>query len=310
MKMSARAIAAAGTLLLMAASAGAQSMGAGQAVVTVLTKHEGEVPSSVAQQDMAIKLDGKAAKVTKWKQYEPDNKIELVLLIDGGARSSLGRQMGDIQNFINALPPNILAGIAYMQNGQALFSGPLSADHATVLKNLHVTGGMVGSSASPYFCLSDLARQWPGQDPAARREVVMITDGVDPYQQQFDPSDPYVLASINDAVHARLVVYAIYWGSRGFSVAAQMDTSAGQNLLGEVAAATGGKSFYMGTGNPVSFEGYFQELIRRFRNQWELGFEGSLNGRPQVEDLRLKMHAPGTEIDAPQRVLLDPAAVR
>jgi hypothetical protein len=310
MKMSAKMVAAAGMLLLLAASIGAQSVGKGQAVVTVLTKHEGETPSSVAQQDMAVKLDGKAAKVTKWKQYEPGNKIELVVLIDGAARSSLGRQMSDIQKFIDALPPNIQAGIAYMQNGQAVFSGPLSADHATVLKNLHLTGGISGTSASPYFCLSDLAKQWPGQDATARREVVMITDGLDPYHPQFDPTDPYVQAAINDAVRARLVVYGIYWGSRGFSDAAQTDSSAGQNLMAEVAVATGGKSFYMGSGNPVSFDSYFEELIQRFRNQWELGFESPLNGRPQMEELRLKMHAPGTEIDAPQKVLLDPSAAR
>ena len=62
----------------------AQSMGQGQAVVTVLPKVEGQpVPPSVAQQDLAVKVNGKNAKVTHWAPFQaPDNKIELVLLID------------------------------------------------------------------------------------------------------------------------------------------------------------------------------------------------------------------------------------
>ncbi len=66
-----------------------------------------------------------------------------------------------------------------------------------------------------YFCLSDLAKRWPSQDPAARREVVMVTDGVDNYQRQFDPEDPYVQAAIADSLRAHLVVYALYWKNQG-----------------------------------------------------------------------------------------------
>jgi hypothetical protein len=78
--------------LLMAVTTYAQNGGGqGQAVVTVLPKHEGELPASVTNQDLAVKVNGKNAKVTKWKQYEsPGNNLELVLLIDDSARSSLG----------------------------------------------------------------------------------------------------------------------------------------------------------------------------------------------------------------------------
>jgi hypothetical protein len=297
-------------LAAVAAPMLAQSLGQGQAVVTVLSKKDGPLPPSILQQDLAVKVDGKNATVTTWKQYAPDSKIELVLLIDGGARSSLGRQTGDIEKFVNTLPPNVAAAIAYMQNGRSLFSGPLTLDHAAILKNLHLTGGTAGISASPYFCLSELAKHWPALDPAARREVVMITDGVDLYHPGFDPADPYVQEAITDATRAHLVVYSIYWSNRGFADARQAESAAGQSLLNQVAQATGGTSFYLGTGNPVSFEGYFDELIRRFRNQWDLGVETAYSGKPQVDELRLKLHAPGIEIDTPQKVLLDPAAAR
>ena len=309
MKNSGMAVLTAAVALLMAVPLIAQSMGQGTAVVTVLPKVEGQaLPPSVANQDLAVQLNGKNAKVTHWAPYSaPNNQIELVLLIDGAARNSLGQQMNEIGQFVNGLPPNVKAAIAYMENGAAVFVAPLTADHVLILRNLHLPGGSIGSSASPYFCLSDLAKNWPGQDAAARREVVMVTDGVDNYERRYDPDDPYVAAAITDAARARLVVYSIYWMDQGRADQTMYANNAGQNLLQQVAQGTGGKSFWQGMGNPVSFQPYFEELNRRFRSQWELGFTGPLTGKAEVQEMRLKLHAPGTEIDAPQRVLVAPA---
>jgi hypothetical protein len=283
------------------------NQGQGQAVVTVLPKHEGEVPSSVANQDLAVKLNGKNAKVTKWTSLQgPENRLELVVLIDGSARNSLGSQLEDIAHFINSLPPNTKAAIAYMENGNSVFATPLSANHAQVLSALHLPGGSRGSDASPYFCLSDLAKRWPSGDREARREVVMVTDGVDNYQREYDPEDPYVQAAIRDSVRARMVIYSIYWQNQGRADNTVYANNTGQNLLGQVTQATGGKSFWQGMGNPVSFGPFLDELTRRLRNQYELGFIGRLDGKAEIENLKLKLSAPGTEIDTPQQVFVYP----
>ena len=42
--------------------------------------------------------------------------------------------MDEIGKFVNSLPPNVKAGIAYMENGQAQFVAPLTSDHAAILK--------------------------------------------------------------------------------------------------------------------------------------------------------------------------------
>lgn len=283
------------------------TQGTGVAVVTVLPKHEGDVAASVANQDLSVKVNGKNAKVTKWAPFKsPSDTIEFVLLIDDSARSSLGTQMTEIEAFIKTLPPNIKAAIAYMGNGRANFAGPLSTDHNQVLSSLRLPAGAPGYSASPYFCLSDLAQHWPSNDPNARREVVMITDGVDRYQMHYDPEDPYVEAAANDSVKAHLVVYTIYWLGRGLADQTMYENNAGQNLMLQVTEATGGKSFWEGMGNPVSFEPYFDELTRRFRSQFELGFITPMKGKPEVETFRLKLSAPGNDVAAPQKVLVVP----
>lgn len=282
--------------------------GQGKAVVTVLPKKDGAQPSVVTGQEMSLKIDGKIAKITSFKPFQsPQDNIELVLLIDYSARSSLGTQMQAIQDFVRSLPPNVKAAIAYMQNGRAVFVGPLSADHALVLRALHLTGGMAGASASPYFCLSDLAQHWPSQDQAARREVVMVSDGVDPYYMRFDPDEPYLQAAIADSVRAHLVVYSLYWESLGTRSNRYYENSAGQNYLSEVTGATGGKSFWIGMGNPVSFAPYFDELTRRFRNQYDLSFTTGLTGKPKVQEMKLRFNMPDAKVDSPQQVFVSPA---
>lgn len=288
----------------------AQAQGDGQAIVTVLAKHDGELAPNVSQQDLqSVKVNGKQVKVTSWQSLRGDqNNVELVLLIDNSARASLGRQTQDIDKFVRSLPPNIKAAIAYMENGRAVFSASFSADHEQVLRSLHLPAGGQGINGSPYFCLSDLAGRWPGQDRGARHEVVMVTDGVDNYERRLDPDDPYVQAAITDSIRARMVVYSIYWTSQNRFDNTEAANTAGQSLLSEVTQATGGKSFWQGMGNPVSFEPYFDELTRRLRNQYELGFSAPLGAKPEVETLRLKLSVPGAEVDAPQQVLVVPSA--
>jgi len=300
----------AGALLLTAQafSQSEQAGGKGRAVVTVLTKQHGELPANISQQDVSIKVNGKPAIVTSWTPLRgPEARLELVILIDSSARSSLGSQFDDIEHFINGLPTNAKAGIAYMQNGQANFAGPLTADHAQALRALHLPAGSPGSSASPYFCLSDLAKHWPSGDHGVRREVVMITDGVDNYERRLDLNDPYVQAAIDDSLRAGLVVYSIYWLNQGLASSTMYANNAGQSLLNQVTEATGGKNLWSGIGNPVSFQPFFEELTRRLANQYELGFSAGLDGKPAIETLKLKVGGPAVEVTAPKQVFVDKA---
>jgi hypothetical protein len=296
----------AGALPLAASAQGDNATGQGRAVVTILAKHSSGAPASVAQQDVSIKVNGKPSSVTNWTSLSgPNNNLELVILIDGASRTSLGTQFNEIARFVNSLPPNTKAGIAFMMNGRAVFAGPLSADHAQVLKALHLPGGSLGTSASPYFCLSDLAQHWPSSDRAARREVVMVTDGVDYYELRYDPDDPYVKAAINDSAKAGLVVYSIYWQNQGMIDRSLYQNNASQSLLNQLTDATGGKSYWQGTGNPVTFQPYFEDLSRRFANQYEVNFTARLDHKPTVETFKLKVQTPATDVSAPLQVYVD-----
>lgn len=283
--------------------------GQGRAVVTILPSAKNGNVGQVPAQDLKVKVDGKESKVLNFAPMQESNSpIELVLLLDSGARASLGTQFNDIQKFVGEMPPNTRMAIAYMTNGRAQFASQLSSNAADVLKGLHLSTGFPGSNASPYFCLSDLAKNWPSHDRAARREVLMITDGVDNYERRYDPDDPYVQTAISDSVRAGLVVYSIYWRNMGRFNAGWYETNAGQNLLLQVTQATGGNSYWEGIGNPVSLEPYFNDLRRRLDHQYELSFTAPSNGKPQVESMKLSLNVPSAKVDAPQKVFVTSGA--
>lgn len=301
-------IAFAAATVLAASPAFAQKnaqQGQGRAVVTILPSAKNGDVSQVPAQDLKVKVNGKDSTVTSFTPLQENNSpVELVLLLDGGARTSLGSQFTDITKFVKEMPPNSRMAIAYMENGRAAFASQLSSNADDVLKGLRLSTGVPGENASPYFCLSDLAKNWPSHDRTARREVLMITDGVDNYERRFDPEDPYVQKAISDSVRSGLVVYSIYWKNMGRINASWYETNAGQNLLLMVTQATGGNSYWEGVGNPVSLTPYLQDLRRRLNHQYELSFTAPSNGKPEVQTMKIDLHVPSAKVDAPQRVLV------
>jgi hypothetical protein len=116
------------------------------------------------------------------------------------------------------------------------------------------------------------------------------------------------MAAINDSVRAGLVVYSIYWLNQALADSTLYANNTGQSLLTEVTEETGGKNFWMGIGNPVSLQPFFEELARRLENQYELGFSARLDGKPAAEALKVKVAGSAIEVTAPKQVFVDRAA--
>ncbi len=297
-------VAAALAAMVSAPALAEKLMGHGKVIVTVVNKADKGAPITVPQKDLMVKVDGKTAMISHWQAAR--NPLQVVLLIDNSSWGSLGTQMNDIRHFIRTLPADAAVGVAYMENGQAVFSEPLTKDKESALRGLHLPSGTPGGSASPYFCLSDLAKHWPSKDMDARREVIMITDGVDNYQPRYDPEDPYVQSAIRDSLKAGLVVYSIYWHSMGIPGGAYF-SSTGQSLLLQVSDATGGVAYWQGLSNPVSFQPYFKEMEQRFGEQYNLEFRAPMYGKKAYKaNLKVKASVPGAKITAPNRVWFMP----
>src|SRR5580704_10903398 len=279
----------------------AQETSTGRAVVTVETK-AAEGVTTIPKQSVSVYENRKLQDVSGWTPLRGARSgLQLVILLDDSSRGNLGLQLNDIRDFLNGLPPTAQVAIGYMRNGTPNLVQNFTNDHAQAAKALRLPQGIAGANGSPYFCLSDLVKRWPGGNNDVRREVIMVTDGVDRYSGgRFDPENPYVRAATSDAQKAGVIVYSIYYRGAGRFDRSALVTDGGQNYLTQVSGDTGGKVYLEGFGNPVSFAPFLSDIQRKLQNQYELTFVST--AKPGLQNIRVKTSQPNTTLQWPARI--------
>jgi VWFA-related protein len=280
---------------------GAQETSTGRAVVTAQTK-AAEGVTTISKQSISLYENRKLQEVSAWTPLRGARSgLQLVVLLDDSSRGNLGLQLNDIRSFLNGLPPTAQVAIGYMRNGTPNLVQNFTNDHALAAKALRLPQGVAGANGSPYFCLSDLVKHWPGGNNDVRREVIMVTDGIDRYSGgRFDPENPYVRAATSDAQKAGVIVYSIYYRGAGRFDRSALATDGGQNYLTQISGDTGGKVYLEGFGNPVSFEPFLSDIQRKLQNQYELTFVST--AKPGLQQIRVKTTQPNTSLQFPARV--------
>src|SRR4029077_16547861 len=105
-------------------------------------------------------------------------------------------------------PPTTAVGVGYMRNGTVQITQNFTNDHNFSPKALRLPPGTRGASGSPIFSLIDLLKRWP--EHPVRREVVMVTDGIDRARggPRFFPSasNPDVDSAISVALRTGTII--------------------------------------------------------------------------------------------------------
>ena len=269
-------------------------------VVTVQQKGSHPVPR-LRQNELAVRVNGHPADIVSFQPAQGANaRAQLVFLFDESAPGYLALQIPTVKEFIDGLPAADEVAVAYMANGRAVMAQTLTGDHALAGKALRLTNGIPGISASPYFCLSDLAKHWPAPYQAGvRRVVLMVTNGEDPYYRTGDLQDPYVSAAIQDSQKAGLLVYSIYFRDRGQRFNGRLGVLFGQSYLQKVADGTGGYTFNEALISPVSFDPYLKQFKTVLENQYWVGVSAPGKGLLRVQ---VKSRVSGMKLRAPQGV--------
>ena len=272
-----------------------------QTIVTVEPRHGSNVPE-IKREDVLV-FEGKDRDpVTDWVPLQGDRAdLEFFVLLDDSSSVSLGSQLDDIRGFINSQPSTTKVGIAYMQNGIARIAQNLTSDHAQAAKALRLPMGEAGANASPYFSLSDLVKKWP--ESKARREVLMVTDGIDRYYGEPDYNDPYLQAAIDDTQRAGILVYAIYNPGVGHFGHSYWQNYWGQLYLSRLSDETGAEAYYIGfTGAPVSFSPYLDEINHRLGHQYLLGFQAKPQKKAGLQQVKIRTEIQQVDLVAPRRI--------
>jgi len=279
----------------------AQETSTARAIVTVNAK-SAEDTTTVPRQSIRVYENRKLQDVTGWVPLRGERSgLQLVVLLDDSSSGNLGLQLNDIKTFVTGLPPSAQVAIGYMRNGTPNLVQDFTNNHAEAVRALRLPSGISGINGSPYFCLSDLVKHWPGGESNVRREVIMVTDGVDRYSGgRFDPENPYVRSATSDAQRAGVIVYSIYYRGAGRFDRNALVTDGGQNYLTQLSGSTGGKVYLEGFGNPVSFAPFLSDIQRKLQNQYELTFVST--AKPGLQSISVKTTQPNTKLEWPSRV--------
>ncbi len=269
--------------------------------VTAEPRHGGNVPP-IAKSDVMVSEGKDRDTVSDWVPAQGDQAaLEMFILLDDGSNVSLGSQLQDLRQFINAQPSSTKVGVAYMQNGIARIVQDLTSDHAQAAKALRLPMGTPDADASPYFAVSDLVKKWPASN--ARHEVFMASDGIDRYYGSGDLQDPYLATAIHDAQRAGVIFFVIYTPSVGHFGHDYWQTYWGQLYLARLADETGGESYYIGfNGPPVSFSPYLDDVSHRLQHQYLLTFLAKPPKKAGMQKVRVTTEVQNVDIVAPSEV--------
>jgi len=264
-------------------------------VVTVKAHHGGQVPA-VGADDVQVYQGDKKDQVTSWVPLQGNRAgLQLFILIDETARTSLSLQFRSIAKFIEEQPATTAIGVGYMRNGTVVTAQDLTTDHALAEKSLRLPLGAAVGFTSPYLSLSDLMKKWPVSED--RREILMITSGIDPLGGGFsnDPyNNPYLEAAIDRAQRGGFIVYSIYASSAGRSGRGLFRTNLAQSGLDLLSQKTGGETYYLGFGTPVDFTPSLQDVSNRLNHQYELTFLAKSAKKPTLRPVKVKTEVPNT----------------
>jgi hypothetical protein len=274
----------------------------GQQLVITAEGHHGAALSEVMKDDVSIEVNRRPARIEKWIPLRGDQaSLDLYIVIDDGEDSDLGNQFSSLRDFMHGQPGTARIGLAYLRNGAANIIAPLTTDHDLAARALRLPLAQPGISASPYMGISDLVKKWPAT--GVRREVLLISSGIDPYYSPPDQENPYLLKAIEDAQRAGILVHSIYFAEAGHLGHSYWQVNWGQNYLSELGDETGGEAYWQGLTSPVSFDPFLKDLAQRLQNQY------LLTVIPQEEKsglapVHVALSQPGVSLMAPSEIYI------
>jgi hypothetical protein len=286
--------------------------------VTVNVADDKRMPE-VTPQDVFVKKGKERLKVTEWVPARGERAgLDLFILIDDASDTSLGSQLAALGAFINAQVSTTSVGVGYMRNATVQVAQDFTTDHAAAAKALRLPLGSVGAYGSPYLSVIDLMKRWPAD--RNRREVVMVTDGIDRSRAGMGggmgggmgrgfgfSSNPDVDSANDVAMRTGTIIHTIYAPGVGRMRRNYWEANNGQMGISKLSDVTGGESFFLGLQSAVSFTPYLEQLQKILDNQYLLTFLTKPEKKAGLQYVSLSTELAGVEFAAPDAVWV-PAA--
>jgi hypothetical protein len=282
-------------------------------VITAEAPNENEEAPVLRAENVQVNQGKKMLKVASIIPAQGDNAaLQLFVLIDDTCDTSIGNNLNDLRDFINAQPASTMVGVAYMSNATVQVLQNLTADHGLAAKAVRLPRGGLSATDSPYLSLISLAKGWPQQK--VRREVVMVSDGIDRLRGRSGGSSMPTISIDADSASAAsqrngIIVHGIYSPGVGRLGRNAWEAQLGQSSVAKISDETGGEYFALGMQNPVTFKPYLDRLRRILNNQYYLVFQAVPGKKDDLQRVRISTTLANVDIAAADNVWVPTSGV-
>jgi hypothetical protein len=283
-------------------------------------RSDSEMPP-LQKEDLKVKQGKSFLDISQLIPAKGENDaLQLFILIDDTLDpTSVGNNLTDLKEFVKAQPASTVIGVGYSSNAGIQVLQNFTPDKELAAKAIRLPRGGVSTMDSPYLSLISLVKGWNQQK--IRREVIMVSDGVDrlrgekPQATRLGPnfgastyhSMPTISVDADSASELsqryNVVVFPIYSPGVGRAGRSSWDLQLGLSGLTKIADETGGECFSLSTSNAVSFKPYLDRLQKLLNNQYYLVFNAVQDKKDKLVRIKIdKVEGKDSEIFAPDNV--------
>jgi hypothetical protein len=233
--------------------------------------HQPEVEIRVV--DFMLKEDGDVQSLLSIRR-PVDNPVTLAVLTQDDLVPSIGNETKGVANFIRQLPSGSRVMVGYIRSGSLDLRRKFTTDLEKAAGGLRAPLGLASVGPyNPYVEIIEALKRFDSQ-PLGRRAIIVISDGID-ISRGVDSSSPNqsidLDRAIGEAQRRSVAIYTIFAPPAATSVDQLLITN-GQGCLNKLSDETGGRSFFQGTGAPVSFDPFLKEISATLERQIALTY--------------------------------------
>ncbi|MGH9898389.1 MAG: hypothetical protein ACRD63_00330 [Pyrinomonadaceae bacterium] len=252
--------------------------------------------------DLAVSEDGQPRQNLSIRTAT-DSPLSLAILVQDDLVSSIGNEIKPLASFIRALPSDSRVLIGTLGIGSLRVRQKFTKDLNRASSALRIPLGSASSAPyNPYVEVVEALRRFDSQ-PVGRRAILLISDGVD-VSRGLSESSPTQSIDLQRAIaesqRRGVAIYSFYAPTAGLTSGNNSFLiSNGQSSLARLSDETGGKAFFQGTGQPVSFDPFIRELQDTLYSQIALTFL-STSENNGFHRLEVSLNAPDMELRYPR----------
>ncbi|HQZ83135.1 MAG TPA: VWA domain-containing protein [Pyrinomonadaceae bacterium] len=230
-----------------------------------------------------------------------DVPITLAILLQDELSSSFNLQLKPIAEFIKKLPEGSRVMVGYIRGGSVGTRQRFTTDLVKAADSLRIVSGSVASAGNgPYGGVVSTVKRFEAM-PAGRRAILLVSDGFD-VSEGDSPSSvihaPDLDRAISRAQRASVAIYSFYFPT-GLTENSAIRAISGQAGLDRLADETGGRSYFQGSGVPVTLTPFFDEINMALRRQFSLTYL-STHMKKGYHEVEVKSSNPEVTIEHPK----------